>query len=210
MGHEQSLIERITETGQELNVLYIFGGGGMGNAQTEATAGLWCPDSFEDMHIFRSLAKHYDGELGFFAVAVPPVYHTRQLGFADRVLLDVQRGDETYQTARSAFIESTELAFKRGTIPVAPLYDVDFNFMISEEQIQLRRSMYPAQNWHGAFRAQNEKQSYGVPNLWLVDWQGRVVVEPFRGNVYRAHGGDIAINYTLTDVIAAIEANKTP
>lgn len=207
-GNSHRLAQRILDSGHELNIVYLFGGGGMGHAQTNATGGLWCPDSFEDMHILRSLVNHYHDKLGFFAIAIPPVYHMRQLGFTERSLLDGQRGEDSHQAAREAFIDSTEQAFARGTIPVAPLYDLEFNFLISDKQARLRKYADPPQPWHGAFRAKNENQQYGVPNLWLIDGQGKVLVEPFRGNVYRAHGGDITINYTLTDVIAAIEAQK--
>ena len=204
-GAAHSLKKLISNSGQRLNVVFIFGGGGMGHAKTAESGGLWCPDSFADSQIFRDLVKQYAGELGFYAVAIPPVYHTQKLGFAERVFLDLRDDDANYRAARSAFVDSTEKAFASELIPVAPFYDMDFNFLISDEQIELRQSIYPAQPWHGSFRAKNETQHYGVPNLWLVDDAGKVMVEPFRGNVYGDDESDSSISYTLQDVVTAIE-----
>jgi hypothetical protein len=92
---------------------------------------------------------------------------------------------------------------------VQPFYDNQFDFLISQEQRGLRSKIHPAQQWHGAFRAENETQHYGVPNLWLVDSTGKIIAEPFRGNVYRPHGGSISINYTLRDVVEVIETQLT-
>lgn len=203
----QSLTQLLEELDKPVNLLYLFGGGGMGHERTKTTGGLWCPDSFEDMHILRSLAKHYKGLIGVIPIAIPPVFHTSKLGFAARVMLDGSSSDQKYQDALSAFIKSTQSSFDAGTIPIQPLYDLNFNLLVSEEtQEQRKSSTRPRRQWHGTFRAADETQSYGVPNFWLVDAQGKILREPFRGNIYHPHGGDININYTLKDVSAAIES----
>lgn len=204
-GSELSLRQLISRQEQNLNVVFIFGGGGMGHEKTMDTGGLWCPDSFEDMKILRSLHSRYENSLGMVAIAIPPVYHTQKLGFENRVLLDSSKQSAEYQRAKNAFIESTQAAFSNGTIPIQPVYDAEFNLLISAEQQQSRIANQPIEQWHGAFRSANETQSYGVPNLWLVDKQGNVVAKPFRGNVYHADGNDIEINYSLNDVLAKID-----
>ena len=201
----QSLTQLLEELDKPVNLLYLFGGGGMGHERTQKTGGLWCPDSFEDMHILRSLAKHYEGRIGFMPIAIPPVFHTKLLGFGERVMLDPASTDQDNQLALKAFIDSTQTAFDARTIPIQPLYDLYFNLLISEDAQELREATSPRQQWHGAFRAADETQSYGVPNFWLVDNKGKVLREPFRGNVYHPHNEAISINYSLQDVVAAIE-----
>lgn len=203
-GDEIQLRQLIENSGKELSVIFIFGGGGMGHERANKNGGLWCPDSFEDLHILRSLHNHYEGTVQIIPVAVPPVFHSGLLGYEDRVFFK-GRGRDDYQAARASFIDSTQLAFSRGTIPVQPFYDHGFNLLISPVEKKLRSGSIPIKDWHGAFRAENETQHYGVPNMWLVDSSGEVLESPFRGNIYRAHGGDIQINYTLKDVIDVID-----
>ena len=201
----QGLTQLLEELDKPVNLLYLFGGGGMGHERTQETGGLWCPDSFEDMHILRSLAKHFEGRVGFIPIAIPPVFHTKLLGFGERVMLDAPSTDLNNQQALKAFIDSTQTAFDARTIPIQPLYDLYFNLLISEQAQEQRKATSPRQKWHGAFRAADETQSYGVPNFWLVDNQGKVLREPFRGNVYHPHNEDISINYSLLDVVTAIK-----
>lgn len=205
-GAELSLQNIIADSDAELSVVFVFGGGGMGHKHAEKNGGLWCPDSYEDLHILRSLHNHYKGKVAVIPIAVPPVFHSRSLGYEEGLFFK-DRANPGYQKALMAFVDSTQASFKQGTIPVQPFYDNDFNFLISSKYSELRKKILPVENWHGAFRAENETQHYGVPNLWLVDSTGRIIAEPFRGNIYRPHGGDITINYTLKEVVEAIEAN---
>lgn len=204
-GRDLSLQKLIANSGAEISVVFIFGGGGMGHKRAEKNGGLWCPDSYEDMHILRSLHNYYKGRVGIIPVAVPPVFHSELLGY-EKGLFFTDRSSSDYQKALMSFVDSTQASFKQGTIPVQPFYDNGFNFLISEEQSRLRNKVSPVEKWHGAFRAENETQYYGVPNLWLVDSTGQIIAEPFRGNVYRPHGGGISINYTLKEVVEVIEA----
>jgi hypothetical protein len=205
-GTELSLQNIIAGSGSELSAVFVFGGGGMGHQRAEKNGGLWCPDSYEDLHILRSLHNHYKGKVAVIPIAVPPVFHSRSLGYEEDLFFK-GRANPGYQKALMAFIDSTQAALKQGTIPVQPFYDNDFNFLISSKYSELRKKIIPVENWHGAFRAENETQHYGVPNLWLVDSTGKIIAEPFRGNIYRPHGGDITINYTLKEVVEEIEAN---
>ena len=204
-GQKVNFRALLAESAKPVNVVFLFGGGAMGFDKARKTGGLWCPDSYEDSHIVRSLAKQYKGKVGFFPVAIPPVFHSKHMGFSERVFLDQAVKDVDFTKARKSFIESTQAAVERGVIPVQPYYDLDFDLLISEKAINERASDDYEQSWHGTFRAADESQRYGVPNIWLVDNEGRVLAQPFRGNVYQPHGGDFEINYTLKDVSEAIK-----
>ena len=205
-GAAIGLAKLIADSEAELSVIFIFGGGGMGHKRATKNGGLWCPDSYEDMHILRSLHNHYKGRVAIMPIAVPPVFHSELLGY-EKDLFFTDKASLNYKKALNSFVDSTEAAFKQGTIPVQPFYDNDFNLLISQQRSKQRSAISPVKPWHGAFRAANETQHYGVPNLWLIDANGKIVAEPFRGNIYRPHGGDIKINYTLNDVVEVIEEN---
>ena len=204
-GANLGLQKLIADSGAELSVVFIFGGGGMGHQRAEKNGGLWGPGSYGDMHIVRSLHNHYKDKVAIIAIAVPPVFHSDLLGY-QKGLFFSDKASPDYQKALRSFVDSTQASFEQGTIPVQPFYDNDFNLLISQQQISLQNKSVPAKTWHGAFRAKNETQHYGVPNLWLIDSNGKVIADPFRGNVYRPHGGSININYTLNDVVEVIDA----
>ena len=204
-GTELSLQKLIKDSGAQLSVVYIFGGGGMGHQRADKNGGLWCPDSYEDMHILRSLHNHYKDKVAIIPIAVPPVFHSELLGYK-KGLFFTDKTNPDYQKVLQSFIDSTQTAFSQGTIPVQPFYDNDFNLLIGQQHSSLRDKVIPVKKWHGAFRAEDEEQHYGVPNLWLVDSTGKIIAEPFRGNIYRPHGGSISINYTLKEIAEAIDA----
>jgi len=204
----QNLSQLLAKIDKPVNLLYLFGGGGMGHASTDKTGGIWCPDSYADLDILHSLAERYGERIGILPIAIPPVFDTRSFGVKKGGMIEREIDDSAYQQAVNAFVNSTQAAFELGTIPLQPLLDLHFNLLISEQTQAMRNNKSNAkQDWHGAFRAPEETQSYGVPNIWLVNSHGKVLSEPFRGNIYHAHGSDIAIRYTLQDVIAAIERN---
>jgi hypothetical protein len=206
-GKSLSLQKIIADSGAELSVVFIFGGGAMGHHPAEKNGGLWCPDSYEDMHIVRSLYNHYKDKSAIIPVAVPPVFHSQLLGYEKEVFF-TDKATPEYQKAIKSFVDSTKASFRQGIIPVQPLYDNDFNLLISQQQGRLSNKLNSVKQWHGAFRAENESQHYGMPNLWLVDSTGKIIAEPFRGNVYRPHDGGIRIKYTLNQVVAVIDAKR--
>ena len=201
-GRAVSLVALLKAQAKSMNVVFIFGGGGLGHERTQATGGLWCPDSFEDSHIIRSLKAAYGDGIGIFPIAVPPAHHSRQMGFAADAFLDGDFESNEYKEALVAFVDSTQAAFKSGTIPVQPFYDSRFNLMASDKDIARRGAR---ESWSGAFRAADETQTYGVPSIWLVGADGRILHEPFRGNDYHGHGDSIKVIYTLSDVVDALE-----
>jgi len=189
----------------QLQILFIFGGGAMGSER--ATGGIWCPDSYEDMHILRTLVGRYKkSPVGFIPIACPPVFNTHYLGFPKNVFLNFEKDSQEYKEALSAFISSTQAAVAAGTIPIQPWYDPRFKLLMNPAVSSALPPEYgTVPTWQGGFRAADELQNYGVPNFWITDSNGTIVAEPFRGNVYHPHGGVITINYGLTDLISAID-----
>ena len=202
-GDSVSLRQIIQDSGKPVNIVFIFGGGAMGHEKGKDRGGLWCPDSYEELHIIRSLKSAYSKQVGFFPIAVPPAHHTQYLGSSKGIFLQADHDSAEYQQALSGFIDSTQAAVKAGTIPYQTFYDAGFNFMASENVLASRQAR---QDWHGAFRAAEEAQTYGVPSLWIVDAEGRVLQPPFRGNIYHDHGEGILIQYTLAEVVRSLEA----
>ncbi len=207
-GDRVSLLDLFAAQPGNVNVLFIFGGGDLGSGMP---GHLWCQDSFEDTHILRTLYGRYQGKgVGFVAVAAAPVYHSRVLGAKDRVFLDAADDSADFRAARQAFVDSTLAARKVGVLPFAPHFDVRFALMRNPSgNLQPGPGLGAAEDWHGAFRAADETQFYGVPSYWLIDDRGKVLAAPFRGNVYHPHGGEVRIGYTLADVERALQGALT-
>jgi hypothetical protein len=186
-------------------VLYIFGGGAMGDERP--AGGIWCRDTFEDLYILRTVVDKYkDAAVKIIPVACPPVFHTHYLGSEKDVFTDFSEESDEFISARQAFIDSTQKAVRSGVIPLQPYYDVRMKLMINKKQQSPFTENYGRQEpWLANFRAADEQQTYGVPNLWLLNNKAEVITEPFRGNIYHPHGGAISINYTLVDVLNAID-----
>lgn len=204
-GSSVSLRSILAEHPQDLHVVFIFGGGDLGSGMP---GHLWCPDSFEDTHILRALHDQYADEgVHFIPVAVPPVYHSQVLGQPARVFLDAEVGSEPLVAARQAFIDSTMAARAAGILPVEPWFDLRMGLMLNRAEGMLPGAAYgEIGSWQGAFRAADETQFYGVPGFWILSGEGWVLAEPFRGNIYHPHGGNLDIRYTLADVDAALQA----
>jgi hypothetical protein len=204
MGAEVSLHKLFEAQPGNINVVFVFGGGDMG---AKLPGRLWCPDSFEDSHILRTLMGKYQGKpVGFVAVASAPVYHSGALGAKNRVFLDATDDSSEFRQARSAFIESTLAAKDAGILPLQPYFDLRLHLMLNREgRLQPGPGYGALRPWFGAFRAAGETQFYGVPSYWLVADDGTVLAEPFRGNVYHPHGAQVSIRYAFTDVDAAVQ-----
>ncbi|MCP5146083.1 MAG: hypothetical protein H6978_14835 [Gammaproteobacteria bacterium] len=188
-----------TDPARKVNVVFVFGGGDMGHTQPGR---LWCQDSYEDSHILRTLSDWYrDAPVGFIPIACPPAYHTKWLGFGERVFLDPSDDDAGFVKAREAFMESTAAAVTAGTLPQQPWLDLRFRLLMNPNQVPATDDVAP---WQGRMRADDESQMYGVPCYWLLGNDGAVLAPPFRGNVYHPHGGHHQIRYTVADVDRAI------
>jgi hypothetical protein len=202
-GNQVALRTLLEAQPGNINVLFIFGGGDMGAKQP---GHLWCADSFEDTHILRTLVGKYKGKpVGFVAIASAPVYHSGALGAKNRVFLDAPEDSEDFGQARQSFIASTQASVEAGILPIQPHFDLRLRLMLNPGgRVQPGPGYGARQAWFGAFRAADESQFYGVPSYWLIADDGTVLAAPFRGNVYHPHGGEMRINYTLTDVDAAL------
>ena len=198
-GSQVSLRTLFEQQEGNINVLFIFGGGDLGS---NMPGHLWCPDSFEDTHILRTLVGKYEGKgVGFVAVASAPVYHSSALGSKNRVFLDAADDSGDFREARSSFIDSTMAAKKDGILPIQPYFDLRLRLMLNpSERMKPGAGFGTKADWHGAFRAADESQFYGVPSFWLVADDGTVLAQPFRGNVYHPHGADVVIRYTFKDI----------
>jgi hypothetical protein len=203
-GSQVSLLDLLASQPGNVNVVFIFGGGDMGS---NAAGRLWCPDSFEDTHILRTLVEKYKGQpVGFVAIASAPVYHSGALGAKNRVFLDAADGSDDFKQASASFIASTQASKDIGILPIQPYFDLRLRLMLNTAgRTQPGAGYGQLQNWFGAFRAEDEKQFYGVPAFWLIADDGTVLAAPFRGNVYHPHGAELNINYTLSDVDAALK-----
>jgi len=203
-GSQISLVSLLESQPGNVNVVFIFGGGDMGS---NSPGRLWCPDSFEDTHILRTLVEEYKGKpVGFVAIASAPVYHSGALGAKNRVFLDAADDSDDFKQARASFIASTQASKDIGILPIQPYFDERLRLTLNTTgKTQPGVGYGQLQPWVGAFRAADEKQFYGVPALWLVADDGTVLAAPFRGNVYHPHGAELNINYTLTDVDAALK-----
>jgi hypothetical protein len=204
-GSVVSLRTLLAQQDSKVNVLFVFGGGDLGFGMP---GHLWCPDSFEDTSILRTLVGKYAGKgVDFVAVASAPVYHSQVMKAPARVFLDEPADSDAFLAASKAFIESTQAARTDGILPLDPYFDLRFALMLNRSENQLPGAGYgELADWHGAFRAAHETQFYGVPGFWLVSDAGEILAEPFRGNVYHPHGAEVNINYTFSDIDAALSA----
>jgi hypothetical protein len=203
-GSEVSLRGLLEASTSDINVLYIFGGGDLGN---DSPGHLWCPDSFEDMHILRTLvAKYADGGVNFIAVAVAPVYHSQTLGAQVGVFLNEPDDSRAFRKARRDFLESTLAAFDDGILPVQPYFDVRDRLNLARGPgLEPGDAFGPVAEWMGAFRVITGAGFYGVPSLWLLSKDGEILADVFRGNVYHGNASDISVNYTFSDVDSALQ-----
>jgi hypothetical protein len=208
-GRDVTLRGLLAESGHRVNVLYIFGGGDLGSGNP---GHLWCPDSFEDIHILRTLAgKYAEADVSFIAVAEVPVYHSQMLGAPAGVFFNEPDDSRAFARAKAAFVDSTMAAFDDGIIPVEPYFDLRFRLNMKRTPgllpgLEPGDPFGPMADWMGAFRDPADPQLYGVPSLWFVSNDGEILADVYRGNVYHPHDADVSIRYTFADVDATLQA----
>lgn len=197
-----TLVSLCSESLPTLNVLYIFGGGALG--REGKTGDIWCQDSFEDLSVLRYLKSKYEIEpIQFIPVACPPIYSTKYYGYDEGLLLNNSDDFEKVIEATDKFIETTMKAFDSGFIPVKPYFDFRYRLMFNRnEEYTPGKGYGEVYSWQGKFRAENEFQTYGVPTIWLLDAEGKVLAGPFSGNVY--HSDPYQISYTIKDIDEAV------
>lgn len=168
-------------------VLFLFGGG-----EHEAKlrrGGLWCDDSMNEMPLLRhAQARFADEPVAFVPVACPPIFDEEKCGFPKGAF---RPASAHLAEARELFVRSTEAAAASGVIPFPQVY-YDPAFKLARDVVESPpRDEEP---WVGRFRARGEYQEYGLPALWILSRDGRVLVPPLRGNAYEKnavlHYGD--------------------
>jgi hypothetical protein len=204
-GQDVTLRSLLAASDHRINVLYIFGGGDLGSGKP---GHLWCPESFEDIHILRTLVgKYADADVNFIAVAEVPVYHSQQLGAPVGVFFNEPDDSPTFAEAQAAFVASTMAAFDDGIVPVEPYFDLRFRLNMKRTPGLMPGDPFgPVADWMGAFRDPADTQLYGVPSLWFLSNDGEILADVYRGNVYHPHGTDVSIQYTFADVDATLQA----
>lgn len=193
------------EPKSKVTLLYIYGG--RVPKQDDRLGGIWCPDSFEDLHIVRYLHLKYQPEqLRILPIACPPVYSSQHYGFEQRIFLDEPDDSQKYQDGAAAFIDNTEKLFVEGLVPVPSYYDIRQRLLFNRrEDLKPGAGYGMIHQWQGIFRGSGDTQRYGTPTIWLLDGNGKVLAAPFWGNYY--HSDPFQIRYTVIDVDKAIEQN---
>ncbi len=186
-----------------VHLLYLFGGGALGHGSK--LGGIWCEDSFEDLQVLRYIQEKYEfAPLNIITVACAPIYSTQYYGLAEGVFLNESDSSEKYQEAARKFIASTNESVESGFVPVQPYFDLRLRLLFNRREDLAPGADYgEVFDWQGKFRASDEEQKYGVPTIWLLNYEGKVLEPPFHGNVY--HSEPYAINYTLLDVDRAVQ-----
>ena len=200
---QHSILELCSRSKAKVVVLNFFGGGAMGHEKR--VGGLWCPDSFEDMHIFRYLDfKYSKGDVSILPVACAPVYSSHLYGQEKGVYMNESDNSSKYKEAVDAFVESTEAAVANKYLPVRTYYDIRLrNLFNRRDDLQPGKGYGPVADWQGRFRASADSQKYGTPTIWLLDENGTVLADPFFGNLY--HEQPFEIKYTVIDVDRVIQ-----
>lgn len=203
-GSQVHLASLLKEAESGINVLFIFGGGDMGSGMP---GHLWCPDSFEDTYILRTLYSKYQNKgVNFIPVAAAPAYHTQMLGHKADVFFTDAGSSDDFKAAEQAFIDSTLASFDSGILPVEPYMDSRFRLMFNRSPELVPGNAYgDVLSWQGVFRDPEETQFYGVPSFWILGAGGEILSVPFRGNIYHPHGTDVSIKYTYSDIDDALQ-----
>lgn len=184
-------------------LLYIYGGAVINHPNR--LGGIWCPDTFEDLHIFRYIYyKYKNAPVHFIPVACTPIYSCQYYGFEKRVFLDEADNSEKFKENAKAFVEKNEAIVASGLIATNTYYDLRFRLLFNRsKKWQPGRGYGTIYPWQGKFRAKGETQKYGTPTLWLLNSKGIILDKPFWGNIY--HGEPYQIRYTISDVDKAIQ-----
>ncbi len=181
--------------------LLIFGG-----ALGEKDAGLWCGDSRSDLGIHAAMLRKFAAVgVRFVPVATPPVYAETRHGYQTGTFLAAAESSTAHVEAARGFVERTEALRASGTLPFSELfYDPRFRLLDNSGRFPHVAAYGAVHSWQGRFKACGDAQRHGTPTLWLLGPDGRVLHEPFYGNVYER--GEEKIRYREADVVSAIEA----
>lgn len=187
-------------------VLVLFGGGMRSRPDREEFRGtLWCEDSFDDLSVQRALYHWFkERPVQFIPVAVPPVYKPETFGWEDDDFLGHPPESTVFTEAARSFVDATEREALSGLIPYPILYyDPKFRLLQNKEERELGPEYGSVRNWQGKFRWSEDGRKYGVPILWFLDNQGKVLTPPLYGNEYE--GDPPQVHYGFREARDLIE-----
>jgi hypothetical protein len=181
----------------------------LGGANGEKEPGLWCGDTRSDLVIHAAMLRRFAAKgVRFVAVATPPVYSEARKGYEAGVFLTTAESSAAHAAAVEGFIARTEALRAGGTLPFTEIfYDPRFRLLDNVGRFPHVAAYGAVHAWQGRFKACGDGQRHGTPTLWLLGPDGRVLHEPFYGNVYEPP--DEKIRYREADVAGAIEAILT-
>ena len=182
-------------------VLCLFGGGG--DREGFHRAGIWCEDSMNELPLLRhTQIRFQERSVAFLPVACPPALDEVQFGYPNGCF---ESSSADYAAARARFVTATQEAIDSGVIPFNEVYyDPSLRLMQRPVSAELTQASAGEKRpaWVGRFRARDEYQQYGLPTIWILSREGRVLMPPLRGNRYEKN---ISLRYTARELHAAIE-----
>lgn len=198
------LLSELVQPDSKVVVLMIFGGAAPTAPDYHPLrAGLWCPDSFDELPLQRALVRQFKGEpVQFVAVAVPPAY-SDVYGFPRDIFTTLADDDPEYVAAVNTFIALTEATKDTDVMPFRELF-YDPKYRLAQDRgRQVGPGYGEVHAWQGKFRWRGDLRKYATPMIWILDNRLRIVREPFFGNTYNDDPPDI--RYEFRDVKSAIE-----
>jgi len=199
-GREVPLLDLVRKDTRLLYLLIL------GGAHKEKDSGLWCGDTRSDLAIHAAMQRRLAARgVRFVVVATPPVYTEARNGYEAGVFLAAAASSDAHTAAVAGFVERTEALRASGALPFAEIfYDPRFRLLDNQSRYPHVAAYGAVHAWQGRLKACGDAQRHGTPTLWLLGPDGRVLREPFYGNVYEPPGEKI--RYREEDVLGAIEA----
>lgn len=193
-------------------VLVFFGGAALSIPDEPFRGPLWCEDSFDDLAVQRALVSHFKGApVQFIPIVIPPVYSNNRYGYEQDVFLANPDESPAFQAASRAFIENTEKIRATTLIPFDRLYfDPKNRLCQNRAAAELGENFGEIFAWQGKLRWHRDPRKYGVPTMWILDSQGKVLTNPFWGNDYDSdppsvHYGFAELKDALTELLEQAE-----
>lgn len=180
--------------------LLIFGGA------EGKDADLWCGDSRSDLAIHVAMLEKYAAKgVRFVPVATPPVYAEARHGYQAGVFVGTPESSPAHGEAVLGFVARTEALRASGKLPFPEIfYDPRFRLLDNAGRYPHVAAYGVVHGWQGRFKACGDTQRHGTPTLWLLGRDGRVLREPFYGNVYERR--EEKLRYREKDVAGAIDS----
>jgi hypothetical protein len=182
-------------------ILVLFGGGAV---DPDPDGELWCHDSQSELSGMRDLVAKFAGQpVQFLGIAFPAVYSSDKHGYTQDVFIGLPESDPASQAASRRLVGATEALREAGKLPYGLIYyDPRFLLLSNPEYETTGRRAGELPEWAGQFKADQDRQKYGLPTIWLLDSSGVVLADAFSGNIYEDNPPQI--RYTMVDLERAI------